>query len=397
MRRTSHTVLLAALLYLPAAAGAQAYPPFFPEPPAGVIEKMRSVQYATADTTSLLMDVYRPAKATRDAPVLILYILNFPERKPERETNEWIQSWARMAAANGIVAILPDLRAEPGTGNASGPARARGDDFDKLLTYVGAHAREYGADPERIAVFAGSGAVASALPAVEDPRQVAIRSAVMYYGGAGANVTSFRVDLPLLYVRSGLDSPGTNAEIVKMIAAATTQNAPITLVNHHIGEHGFEGRNNDLASKQIIEETVAFVQRTTDPAYQAAIRSRHLYAAAAGQISAADYAGAAQTFAKLLKQKPGDPGIRVSYGSALLSDKQYAAACEELRAIAPPQYSALLPGARACVLAQKNDLAIALLQSMPKDWLKFAEARLRADSVYAPIWERTDFKALFGN
>jgi dienelactone hydrolase len=390
-----HKFLLScvALACAPVATEAQAYGAFYPEPPAGMIQKLSNVQFAADDTLRMLMDVYRPAKGS-GAPALILYTLYAAPEKPGREANEWLRSWARMAAARGIVAILPDLRAEPGTGNASGPGRARGADFQRLVAHLSAHAREYGADPERIAVFAGSGAVAAALPAVQDPQQLAIKSAVMYYGGPGANVTTFRLDLPLLYVRAGLDSQGINAEILRLATLAATQNAPLTLVNHHIGQHGFEGRNNDVPSRQIMDQTIQFVKLTTDPAYRAALQPRQLDALAAGQMSARNFGAAAQTFAQIMQQRPGDNGVRVSYGTALLADKQYDAACRELRAISPPEYGALLPGTGACVRANDPDAAIALLKSVPQDWVRFAASRLQSDSVYAPLWPGSDFRAL---
>ncbi len=87
------------------------------------------------------MDVYLPATGAGPFPVVIFYRFYWPEEGPsDRSSSDWYKSWARLAAANGIVAILPDLRAEPGTGTATSPTRARGDGFQKLLSHVTAHA-----------------------------------------------------------------------------------------------------------------------------------------------------------------------------------------------------------------------------------------------------------------
>jgi dienelactone hydrolase len=388
-------VFVACLLCAAGDAAGQAYAAFGAEPPPGVVRVMPDVRFAAVDTTVLAMDVYRPAKTTTPAPAIIFYALFEPQERRPRAENDWLKSWARMAAANGIVGIIPDLRKEPGTGNATGPARARGDDLERAIKHVIENAEQFGVDRERITLFAGSGAVAPALPAVQDPRQGAIKAAVMYYGGAGASVERFRLDLPLLYVRAGLDSPGMNAAIDRLAAAALAQNAPITVINHHTGYHGFEGRNNDDATMPIVLQTIEFVKRATAPSFQAAIRARQLDALAAGQISARNFKAAASTYAEIMKQRPNDASIRVSYASALLADQQYATACTELRQVKPPEYGALLPGTRACVLAGTPDAAIAFLQTMPKDWVRFAAPRLQADSVFAPLWERTDFRALF--
>jgi hypothetical protein len=95
-------------------------------------------------------------------------------------------AWARAAASKGLVGILPDLRAGSETA-----------DFTLLVSYLAQHGAEHGI--EGIAVYAGSGNVYNAFPAVEDPKQTAIKAAVMYYGAAP--ITQFRLDLPVLYVR----------------------------------------------------------------------------------------------------------------------------------------------------------------------------------------------------
>lgn len=202
--------------------------------------------------------------------LFIFYTLYWPAEGASARESDWYQSWARIAAANGIVAIVPDLRAEPGTGNATTPVRALGDDFQRLVTHLTEHASEYGVDPSRIAVYAASGATWAALPAVEDTRQSAIKAAVIYYGSA--NIQNFRRNLPLLWVRAGLDSERTNAAIASASSLALSQNAPVTLLNHPTGRHAFEGRDNNAATRAIIEQTIAFVKYATMPDFQAAIR-----------------------------------------------------------------------------------------------------------------------------
>jgi dienelactone hydrolase len=252
-------------------ASAQQWPLHFPEPAPEVSRVSKDVRFASVDSSNLLMDVYRPSSGTGPFPAVIFYSLYWPSEGPSaRGSNDWYKSWARLAAANGIVAIVPDLRAEPGTGNADKPARAAGDDFPRLVHHLVDHASEYGLDADRIAVFAESGATWAALPAVEDPNQTDIKAAVMYYGGA--NIETFRRDLPLLWIRAGLDSARTNADIARVSALALAQNAPVTLVNHPTGHHGFEGRDDNAITRDVIEQTLAFIKRATMPLFQAEIR-----------------------------------------------------------------------------------------------------------------------------
>ena len=120
-------------------------------------------------------------------------------------------------------------------------------------------------------MFAESGATWAALPAVEDPGQTAIKAAVLYYGSA--NVDTFRRDIPLLWVRAGLDSQQTNGNIARVSALAVAQNAPVTTLNHPTGRHGFEGRDDNAITRDIMEQTLAFIKRATTPEFQAALRS----------------------------------------------------------------------------------------------------------------------------
>jgi dienelactone hydrolase len=252
-------------------ASAQQWPLHVPEPPLEASRVSKDVRFASVDSSNLLMDVYRPSGGTGTFPAVIFYTLYWPaEGGSGRASNDWYKSWGRLAAANGIVAIVPDLRAEPGTGNAEKPARAAGDDFPRLVRHLVEHASEYGIDADRIGVFAESGATWAALPAVQDPNQTAIKAAVMYYGSA--SIETFRRDLPLLWVRAGLDSARTNAEIARLSALALSQNAPVTILNHPTGHHGFEGRDDNAITREVIEQTLSFLKRATMPLFQAEIR-----------------------------------------------------------------------------------------------------------------------------
>lgn len=356
----------------------------YPEPRADAVRIARDVEYGAADGTRLLMDVYRPARAAAPAPALIFYApMRTPAGATARVVSEHLRGWARIAAGNGLVAVVPDLRPD-----------AHAADFGRLLAHLASHAGALGVDRERLAVFAASAAVPAALPVVEDPARTEIRAAVVYYGAA--ELPTFRVDLPLLYVRAGLDGTELNADIVRLAARAAAQNAPLTLLNHHAGHHQFELFDDDVATPRLIDETIAFVRRATEPAYQALLRERRLDAVAAAQLSAGNHGEAARTLAELVRRRPTDGRLSLGYASALLGDRQFGAACAEFRRLAPPSFMAIEPGARACVLAGAVDTAAAWLATVRRDWLLSGGLRaLQSDSVFAPLWSRADFRALF--
>jgi len=250
------------------------------------------VQYGKSDTVRLAMDVYAPAGSSGPAPVLVF----FNRATGEDRSNDFYAAWASVAASRGIVAVLPDLR-----------AGREAQDFDALLAFVMQPGRDLGMDTAAIAVYAGSGNVATAFPLVEAPARTAVKAAVMYHGTA--DVTQYRLDLPVLFVRAGLDRPPVNERITAMAAQAVSQNAPLQLLNHATGYHGFETANDDDATRAVMESSLDFVKRATAPAYQAAIREGLLEATAAGHVITGEAAEAARIYGELVARRPDDPRL----------------------------------------------------------------------------------------
>jgi hypothetical protein len=345
----------------------------YPAPAAETYRVTSDVPFARIDTTTLAMDVYLPMRATPRAPAIIFW-------SRSRRTDEMLKGWARHAAANGIVGVIPDARGRP---------------FDDILRRVVAELTtrvgEYGIDSDRLTVFAASAGVTSVLPAVEDSAQRQIKAAVMFYGTA--DVARFRRDLPVLFVRAGLDHPEMNAGIFRLVSSAIAQDAPITLINNHLGRHNFELYDDDVASRQVIDETLAFVKRATDPDYQRLLRTRVADAVAAAHLSAGEYREAVRAYSDLLAQRPTDGLVRLRLAESLLGNKQFGQACDAYRGYDPPNFAALMPGSRACVLAGMLDSTVAWLGRFPKGWVQ-ADA-FRSDSVYSRLWKRADFQALF--
>ncbi len=144
-----------------------------------------------------------------------------------------------------------------------------------------------------------------------------------------------------------------------------------------------------------IDSTIAFVKRTTAPAFQASLRRGLPEATAAAHVSTGNFAAAASAYAELVKAKPDDARLRLSYGEALLGASQFAAACSELeklkgKGLGPRDLG--VPAARACMQKGDADAAIAWLKSIPQ---RFLQRDLEKDPIFAPLQARPDFKALF--
>jgi hypothetical protein len=345
--------------------------------PSSDITVTSDLEYGQSGTTRLAMDLYKPAIA---AGARVPGLVFFNRATGADRSQRFYAAWARAAASKGLVGILPDLR-----------AGSEAADFTLLVSYLAQHGAEHGI--EGIAVYAGSGNVSNAFPAVEDPKQTAITAAVMYYGAAP--ITQFRLDLPVLYVRAGLDRPPVNESIASLTALAISQNAPVTLLNHAGGHHGFEMVDDDAVTRQVIEETLDFVKRATSAPYQAALRASLAEAKAAGYVQTRKFHEAAGEYGRMVATRPDDARLRLAYGEALLGDGQYASACAEfdrLRGKGLGYRDLGLPAARACLGKGDADGAIAWLKSIPP---QFLPGSIQTDPGFAALQNRPDFQALF--
>jgi dienelactone hydrolase len=366
---------------LPTASIAQ-QPSFALRPASGRFTVVNDIEYGRSDTTVLRMDVYRPSAFARSPGPTLIYF----NRGVGRESRNALfpSHWARVAASRGVAVVVADLR-----------DRKEAADFLLLLSYLTARGAQHGVDRDAIAVFAASGNVYSAFPVVEDPKQTAVKAAVMYYGSAP--ITEFRLDLPVLYVRAGLDRPEVNRQIAELASLAISQNAPMTLLNHPTGYHAFEAFNDDDATRDVMEQTITFVRRATSPGFQAALRRGIPEAAAAGFVQRREFGRAAPIYADLVASRPNDARLGLSYGEALLGNGQFAEACAEFeklkgRGLGPRDLG--LPAARACVQKGDADAAIAWLRTIPS---RFLPSDVQNEPVFAALRDREDFRALFSS
>jgi dienelactone hydrolase len=334
------------------------------------------VPFDTANGVGLSMDIYRLARGAR--PALIF----FNRAMGAERRGSLYEGWARAAASHDLVGVVPDLR---------DGSEAR--DFEALLRYLTSHGAALGIDTAAIAVYAASGNVFTALPVLERPGLTGVKAAVIYYGTAP--VTTFRHDLPLLWVRAGLDRPAVNEEIAALASRAIAQNAPVTLLNHPTGYHGFELFNDDDATRAVIEQTLTFVRQTTTRSYQLALAAGRKEAAAAGAVQTGNHHDAAALYAELVRSRPNDARLQLSFGESLLGDGQYREACslfEGLKGRGLGYRDLGLPAARACARAGDAAAAVGWLRSIPS---RFLPRSVADDSAFTSIRGRSDFREIF--
>jgi dienelactone hydrolase len=371
------------LLYLALPGFLEAQPaaaPFHhPVPAASAYVVTRDVAYTKADGQDVLLDVYRPAGASREARPVLVFV-NTRHGTAQR-THGIYTGWAAAATARGFVAILPD----------AAPDFAAG--FDALLAHVQANAAALGVDPGRVAVYAASGNAFTAFPVLQDPKRTGVHAAVLYYGGAPT--PAFRPDLPVLVVRAGLDRPQLNRDVDALIAAGLAANAPLEVLNFAGGRHAFEMLDDNDVTRTAIDRTLEFVATALAPGYQAGLRSGIEAARAAGAMSSGDHATAIAIYGKRVREQPTDWAQRLAYAEALLAGGRIKEARREFEGLEGKGLGArdlAVPAARAAVADGDATAAIAWLARIPK---RFLPAALATDAQFAPLRGTPEFDALF--
>lgn len=240
----------------------------------------RDVVFDNSITPPLAFDAYLPraARAGERLRPAIVFVSGAERVRQWR----WFITWAQLAAAHGIVGIVPDKRYQRGfDGLRSGFA-----DTEKLLTYLRTNGERLGVDPERIClwtfsaggrltavglkagapsvkcvvVFYGVVDLAQEFSAVADEKERAalLRQYSPLHALEAAADSGMRLP-PIMIARAGKDSPSINSGLDAFAAAALRLNAPLTVVNYPEGDHGFDGLNDTPQSRAIINAALQFV------------------------------------------------------------------------------------------------------------------------------------------
>jgi dienelactone hydrolase len=376
----SGTILVLVVLLAPFA-----YPQelrFVSPVPAPTEFTQRNLVYKQAGQIRLSLDLFLTTHSIGSKPFPVFIIFNGFGGEFMR-TSAQAQSWAKVATAHGFAAITADTT----TGHVA-------EDFDSFASYLRLHAEELHIDPERLVVIAWSGNVSAGLPAVEDRQRKAIKAAVIYYGSA--SVSQVRLDLPVLFVRAGLDQPLANQSFDRTIAAGVAANAPWTVLNYPGGRHGFDVLDNNDLSREIIEETFRFAQLAISDSHQSASHGGLAEATAAGAMFTEDFASAAALYSQLIVAHPQDARLLLAYGNALSGAKQYKEAraqFDRARVIGGLGARDLgLPAAKACAFDHDPEAAMVWLKTIPP---QFLPSSVQSDAAFAELRHRPDFQALF--
>jgi acetyl esterase/lipase len=255
------------------------------------LPRMRDVTVRRAipySAQSLTMDVYAPPGPPQRRPALIFVHGGLVAGQTGPLPTEWptYRSWGRLAGAAGLVGVVFNHRL-----TTDENVREGGEDVLAALRYVRSNAASLGVDPDRlcIAVFSAGGPLASVIMRQRMPH---VRCLVLFYPFLDLNhmrsQSPFRPAHPAVHVDSlvsryspahllgvapdslppiflamaGQDQiPRLNESIERFMRAAVEHRVEIDFALHRRGVHGFDQRNRDARTAEILERVMSFVRR----------------------------------------------------------------------------------------------------------------------------------------
>jgi acetyl esterase/lipase len=246
------------------------------------VEPHRGLSFGSAAQEGLGLDVYVPPGLPAGSRVPgVLLIHGGPGRGLGKTPRSWgvFQSYGELIAASGLVALMPDHRY-----HSWGALEQSTGDLQAALLHARERAADFQLDPDRLAVwaFSGGGVLLTtflrerpshvrcllAFYPVLDPKPFQDRapeltdelaerfSLASGLGGDGSGALM----PPLLLARAGLDNPLFNQGVDRFAEAALAANAPLELINHPQGRHGFDILDDDPRSRAILARAVDFLK-----------------------------------------------------------------------------------------------------------------------------------------
>ena len=249
------------------------------------IQVHKNITYKTVDGTDLKMDVYYPTdlQANSHRPAVILVHGEGVDPAVLKDAKDWevFVSFGQLIAASGLIAVTFNHRS---TEDLTRYEAAN--DVDDLITYIRDQAESLHIDKEHLCLWAISAGVPTGLRAAMHEPHPFLRCIVAYYGPMDLRQVrkffeSFPSEVtdetlrefsaisyleknsseipPMFIAKAGLDYPFLNESIDRFVMEASSKNVPITFMNHPTGHHSFDLLDDDARSREIIRNTLEFI------------------------------------------------------------------------------------------------------------------------------------------
>ena len=372
------------LLLTATTAVAQERPAYSPPADGRVVVRLEQ-PFLEAGGERFTFDLYRPA-GNETVPVLIVANVG------SRSYGTW-QGYIALAKAfadSGMAAVI--YQAAPGKA---------AEHYDGVIAQLRARATEFRIDPTRVVVWAGSSNVTVGLPIAMDPSRDHIRGLILYYGYA--ETAKIRTDLPVFFVRAGLDSTQLNQAADQLILRALAANAPWTIENYGSGYHGFDAMEDSLLSREIVRRTIQFAGSVVRPQLTQAYTASAADAALGAAFARGEWTAAIAGYRKKTAEAPTDAEAYRRLGLALMEKQSYADALTSLERAwelgrRGPRDTGY-PAARAAALAGNVERSLHWLEAIlktpfgpPLDELRKSPdfARIRSDPGFERLLKRIE-------
>ena len=221
-----------------------------------------------ADGEELKLDIYYPATYTPGVPLpaAILVHGDWPAHIIRHSNDLGVYvSWGQLIAASGVIAVNFNHRSTERLTRVSDAAS----DVAQLLGYVRYNAEALDIASDNLCIWAFSAGVPLGMWAAMRDAPDYVRAIVAYYGVMDLNEVREVLDplipeqnlndfsalhyleeyggkiAPMLIAKAGLDSLQLNASIDRFVAQAQALGAPVELLVHPQGRHGFDVLNDD--------------------------------------------------------------------------------------------------------------------------------------------------------
>jgi acetyl esterase/lipase len=241
------------------------------------------IVYRTLADQDLKLDIYYPHGYTpgNPLPTAILVHGDWPAHIIRHSNDLGVYvSWAQLIAASGVIAVNFNHRSTERLTRIHDAAS----DVAQLLGYVRYNSEVLDIAGDNLCIWAFSAGTPLGMWAAMRDNPDYVRAIVACYGVmdlsevrdalapeiSEQDVRDFSAlhyleqyhgkIAPTLIAKAGLDSPHLNASIDKFVARAESLGAPVELLVHPNGRHGFDVLNDDLRSREIIKATLDFVR-----------------------------------------------------------------------------------------------------------------------------------------
>jgi len=261
---------------------------------------LTDVVYTSNDT--LKADFHFPQNYKQQKNPVIIFVSAGDFRKIDHYVN-----WAAFFVADGFIGITYNSNRDHAAKN-----------LDELVNFISKNSAKYFIDDQQVSICAGSGMVPIGLPFANE--NSSIKAALFFYGFA--DIQHFRVDLPVLLVRSGLDNNSLNKRLDTLAFRALEANAAYTVFNFNSAVHGFEG-GEDLVTKFVLQSAVDFLKTNLKKPVQDRFSQKQNEIVAVREMYHGNWNAALTAFQEALKNNPGDNETERQMANVYIELKDY--------------------------------------------------------------------------